>query len=74
MFEGESIPSGYGVMPAAAPRMAARNPPDGQPAAFERAVFSNGIQRVLRAGRRIAAARRDKRADAVTVKFNQQFQ
>ena len=48
--------------------MATGKPFEGEPAAFERAIFAHGFNRVLRTSGRVAAAWRDKRADAELVK------
>jgi len=45
------LPGRDGVIAAAAPGMASANPPHGQPAPSQRAVRSDGVQRVFRATR-----------------------
>lgn len=51
-----------------AERMASGNAFECKPSAFECTVFSDSLKGILRTGRRIAAARRYQRADAVLVK------
>ena len=55
-------------MSVSAERVAAGDAFEGEPAAFERAVFAHGFNGVLRTSGRVAAARRDKRADAELIK------
>ena len=58
-------------MAVPAPGMAADDAFEGQPAAFDCAVFAHRFQSILRAGRGIAAARGNQRADSIAVKLNQ---
>lgn len=66
--------SGDGIVSASAPGMAAGQPPDGEPAPFQRTVFTQRLQGVLRAGRREAARRGRKRRDAQLVEAHEDNQ
>jgi hypothetical protein len=54
---------GHGVVARPAPRMAAKEPPQGKPAALGRAVAGKGLAGVLRAGGKVTAAQRSERRD-----------
>jgi hypothetical protein len=47
--------SWYRIISMASPGVATQDTPDGQVAAFERAILSDGLDTILATGRRIAA-------------------
>lgn len=64
----------HGIVAAAAEGMAAEDAAHGEVRTLEGAVLAQGLQRVLRAGRRKAAAARLIRGDAYLVKPHQPYQ
>ena len=62
----------HGVVAGTAPRMAAQDALDAQPAAFEDPVFQDGFDHILAACRRISAGRWRKRRDEDAVEINRQ--
>src|SRR5262245_28590755 len=58
---------GYRIVAVAAPGMAAQQAPCRQPAAEEHAVALDGLARILRAGRSVAAGARQQRRNAVLI-------
>ena len=68
---GRRTISGHRIVSAAAPRVTARQPSQGEPRAFQQTVFAQGFQRVLRAGRRKPARRGRERRDAELVELHQ---
>ena len=64
--------SGYRVVPASAPGVAAAYSLYGQPKALKRAILFNGRHRILRAGRYIPATGRQQRRNQFLVKLNGQ--
>lgn len=63
----------YRVVTAGIERIAAQYAPDSQARSFYQSVFSQSFQGVLRAGRRKAAAARQKGRDAGSVKLHQGY-
>ena len=51
--------------------MAAEDAPQGQPETFDRTVLAEGLEGILRAGRRVAAGRRQQGRDADLVEADQ---
>ena len=63
--------SGNRVVAMAAPWVAAQDAPDGEPAAFEGAVFFKSFQAVLGTGGRIPAPRSQPWADAPLIELDE---
>lgn len=66
--------SRHGIIAAAAPRMASGQPFEGQPTPFERPVFAQRLDGVLRTSRGKTARRRRKRRNAVLVDLHEDDQ
>lgn len=63
----------YGVIAAAAPRIAREHALDGQPAAFKRTVLAYGLNAVIGASGRIAAGASDERRQCPLIQFDKTY-